>query len=146
MVAAAAVGRRQAEHVLVIENDAAVREAIVAALKRAGYRTVETNGGEQAAVHLGTDGSAHAVQAILCDIRTPRIKGVEATMYFRARYPDIPVIVTADYADIEWAITLMKRGAADYLVKPVSKEDLLMVMKSAIRRKTTVSRVRSGMD
>jgi FixJ family two-component response regulator len=56
------------------------------------------------------------------------------------------VIVTADYADIEWAITLMKRGAADYLVKPVSKEDLLMVMKSAIRRKTTVGRVRSGMD
>lgn len=76
MVAATTAGRKQADHVLVIENDATVREAMVAALQKAGYRTVETPGGEQAAVHLGTDGSSSAVQAILCDIRTPRIKGV----------------------------------------------------------------------
>jgi len=133
-------GQKQADQVLVIENDAATRETILTTLKRAGYRTMGTSSGERAAVHLGTDRAAEAVTAILCDIRTPKIKGVEPTMYLRARYPDIPVIVTADYADIEWAITLMKRGAADYLVKPVSKEDLLMVMKSAIRQKTAVGR------
>jgi len=52
----------------------------------------------------------------------------------------IPVIVTAAYPDIEWAITLMKRGAADYLVKPVSKDDLLMVLKSAVHRYVTITR------
>ena len=100
----------------------------------------EASNGDEAVTLLGLDSPAAPVNAIVCDIRAKKINGIEAVTYFRVRYPQIPVIVTASYPDIEWAITLMKRGATDYLVKPVSREDLLMVVKNAVHRYLTVSR------
>lgn len=126
--------------VLVLENDPKAREAILATLKKARYAAVEATTSDQAVILLGLDGHPAAVSAIVCDIRAPKIKGIEAVAYFRVRYPLIPVIVTAAYQDIEWAITLMKRGAADYLVKPVSKDDLMVVVKNAVHRYLTMTR------
>lgn len=126
--------------VLVLENDSNARETILATLKKAGYGVEEAASSDQAVILLGLGGHPAAISAIVCDIRAQKIKGIEAVAYFRVRYPLIPVIVTAVYQDIEWAITLMKRGAADYLVKPVSKDDLLLVLKSAVHRYATITR------
>ena len=126
--------------VLLLENDPPARETILATLKKSGYLVEEATSSDQAVILMGTNGHPNTVRAILCDIRAPKIKGVEAAAYFRMRYPHIPVIITAAYPDIEWAITLMKRGATDYLVKPVSKADLLVVLKNAVDRYVTVQR------
>jgi len=131
---------RNHHRVLVVESNPAAREVIQSTLKKAGYLLAEASNGGEAVTLLGLDSPASPINAIVCDIRAPKIKGIEAVSYFRVRYPQIPVIVTASYPDIEWAITLMKRGATDYLVKPVSREDLLMVVKSAVHRYLTVSR------
>lgn len=140
MGATALESLRTRHRVLLVESDPDARKAILATLKKAGYMVVDATSSAQAVILLGVNGHLGAVSAILCDIRTPKIKGIEAAAYFRVRYPLIPVIVTAAYQDIEWAITLMKRGAADYLVKPVSKDDLLMVLKSAVHRYVTITR------
>ena len=126
--------------VLVLENDPNAREAILVALKKSGYTVEEATSSDQAVILLGMNGRPDAISAIVCDIRAQKIKGIEAVAYFRVRYPLIPVVVTAAYQDIEWAITLMKRGASDYLVKPVSKDDLLLVLKSAVHRYVTLTR------
>lgn len=131
---------RNHHRVLVVESNPAAREVILSTLKKAGYLLEEALNGGEAVTLLGLDSPDAPVNAIVCDIRAPKIKGIEAVSYFRARYPQIPVIVTASYPDIEWAVTLMKRGATDYLVKPVSREDLLVVIKNAVRRHLTVSR------
>ena len=140
MEAAALESLKTRHRVLLIESDPDARKTILATLKKAGYTVVEATSSDQAVILLGVNGHSTAVSAILCDIRAPKIKGLEAAAYFRVRYPLIPVIVTAAYPDIEWAITLMKRGAADYLVKPVSKDDLLMVVKNAVHRYVTITR------
>lgn len=126
--------------VLLVESDPDTRKAILVTLKKAGYTILEATSSDQAVILLGVNGRSTAVSAILCDIRAPKIKGIEAAAYFRVRYPLIPVIILAAYPDIEWAITLMKRGAADYLVKPVSKDDLLIVLKNAVHRYVTITR------
>jgi DNA-binding NtrC family response regulator len=126
--------------VLVLENDPNAREAILATLKKSGYTAEEATSSDQAVILLGMNGHPEAISAIVCDIRAQKIKGIEAVAYFRVRYPLIPVVVTAAYQDIEWAITLMKRGAADYLVKPVSKDDLLVVLTDAVHRYVTLTR------
>jgi DNA-binding NtrC family response regulator len=126
--------------VLLVESDPGARQAILATLKKSGYAVVEAASSDEAVILLGANGDSTAVSAILCDIRAPKIKGIEAAAYFRVRYPLIPVIVTAAYPDIEWAITLMKHGVADYLVKPVSKDDLLVVLKNAVHRYVTLTR------
>ena len=131
-------GRRH--RVLLLENDPEARRAILAMLKKADYAVVEAAGSDQAMTLLGMNGRSPAVSAILCDIRVTKIKGIEAVTYFRVRYPQVPVIVTASYPDIEWAISLMKRGITDYLVKPVSRNDLMMVIKGAVDRYAMVKR------
>ena len=126
--------QKKRHRILVIEGDAGARRVISATLKEAGYLVTEADSSDHAAALLSLDQRPRAVGAILCDIRAPKINDCEAAVYFHARHPAIPVIVTSAYPDIEWAIALMKQGAADYLIKPVSREDLLMVIGTAVRR------------
>lgn len=130
--------KRTRHRVLVIERDEAARQTIQGTLRKAGYTVVEAADPEHAARLLGSEEHRAKISAVICDIRMDKIKGVEAPAYFHVRYPTIPVIVTAAYQDIEWAIALMKRGAADYLIKPVAPNDLLMVIKGAVHRHLTI--------
>jgi len=131
---------KKRHRVLLLESDPDARNTILAMLKKSGYAVVDAASSDQAMVLIGTHGSPAAISAIPCDIRAPKLKGIEAATYFHVRYPHIPVIVTAAYQDIEWAITLMKHGATDYLVKPVSRNDLVMVLKNAVDRFVMVNR------
>ena len=126
--------------VLLLEDDPEARQTILAMLKKSGYAVMEAASSDQAMVLMGTHGSPAAVSAILCDIRAPKLKGIDAAIYFHVRYPQIPVIVMAAYPDIEWAIMLMKHGVTDYLVKPVSRDDLVMVLQNAVDRFAIASR------
>lgn len=126
--------------VLIVEGDPDVRNTILTTLRKAGYAIADAASSEQAVLLLGQNQLPSTICAIVCDIRAPKIKGIEAAIYFHVRYPFIPVIVTAAYPDIEWAITLMKRGVTDYLIKPISKSDLLMILKNAADRYVTMTR------
>ncbi len=140
MAVAAPESVRRRHRILLLEEDPDTRQTILATLKKASYAVTEAADSKQAALLLNLNEPAPAVSAIVCDIRAEGVKGTEAAAYFRARYPHIPVIVTTTYPDIEWAITLMKRGVTDYLVKPLSRDDLLVVLKNALDRYVVVRR------
>jgi two-component system chemotaxis response regulator CheY len=72
------------------------------------------------------------IDAAICDIRMPKINGVEAIGYFRKEYPSVPIIVITGFPDTNLAVSLMKKGVKDYLVKPVEKEKLLAAVKKAV--------------
>lgn len=120
--------------VLVVDDEAQVRKPIRLNLERAGYQVVEAADGDQAIQTLNADDNPLMVDAILCDIRMPKINGTEAIGYFRSQYPSIPVVVMTGYPDVELAVSLMKQGVLDYLVKPVSKDELLTVMRKAVEQ------------
>ena len=91
----------------------------------------------QEAIDILSDGdNPLLVDAILCDIRMPRINGIDAICFFRSQYPSIPVIVLTGYPDWNLAVTLMKMGVRDYLMKPATKEDLLRILKRAVETHT----------
>jgi two-component system chemotaxis response regulator CheY len=118
--------------VLVVDDEAQVRKPICLILKREGYEVVEAEDGEQAIIKLNTGDNPLMIDTILCDIRMPKINGTEAIAYFRSQYPGVPVIVMTGYPDVELAVGLMKQGVRDYLVKPVSREELMTVVKKAV--------------
>jgi two-component system chemotaxis response regulator CheY len=64
----------------------------------------------------------------------PKINGTEAIQYFRNQFPSVPVVVLTGYPDVDLAVSLMKQGVVDYLVKPVGKEKLLEVIKKTVSR------------
>ena len=118
--------------VLVVDDEASIRMPIRRNLLQAGLEVIEAADGEEAIAILREGDNALMVDAILCDIRMPKIDGTELIPYLRAQYPSIPVIVLTGYPDIDLAIKLMKAGVRDYLVKPVSKQDLVKALKNAV--------------
>jgi two-component system chemotaxis response regulator CheY len=118
--------------VLVVDDEASIRKTLRLCLSPAGYHVIEAGDGQEAITALNSGDNALMVDAIICDIRMPRIDGADAIRYFRTQYPSIPVIVLTGFPDVELAIAMMKVGVMDYLLKPVTKENLLTVLRRAV--------------
>ncbi len=120
--------------ILIVEDEPQVRKPISLMLRKEGYEIVEAEDGEQAIQKIGDGDNALMVDTILCDIRMPKINGDEAIVYFRGQFPTVPIVVMTGYPDVELAVSLMRKGVRDYLVKPVSKDELLTVMKKSVEQ------------
>ena len=127
-----APGNGKQGRVLVVDDIAAVRKSICMTLAHAGYGVVEAESGEEA-IKLAEDVQHPlAIDVVLCDIRMSPGDGVETITFFRRKYPAIPVVALTAYPDVELAVSLMRQGVVDFLVKPVLMEELLMVVKRAV--------------
>jgi two-component system chemotaxis response regulator CheY len=118
--------------VIVVDDESDVREVIRLQLEQKGLNVLEAEDGQKAIEILRTGDNLVNVGLILCDIRMPKVNGVECIDYFKREAPSIPIVVITGYPDTELAIGLMKKGVKDYLVKPVEKEKLLAVVDEQI--------------
>ena len=100
-----------------------------------GGQWVQADSGKAIEV-LNTGENPLMVDVIICDIRMPRINGVEAIEYFLAQYPSIPIIVQTGYPDLQLSTSLLKQGVVDYLVKPVDREKLLGAVERALEQRS----------
>jgi DNA-binding NarL/FixJ family response regulator len=69
---------------------------------------------------------------VLMDLRMPRVDGVEATRVIRGRHPAVPVVVLTTYADDESVIAALSAGAAGYLTKDASRDDIRRALDAAV--------------
>ena len=114
--------------ILVVDDEADVREIIQLQLEQQGLNVLEAVDGQNAIDILRSGDNLMNVGVILCDIRMPKVNGVECIQYIREQAPGIPIVVVTGYPDTELATELLKKGVKDYLVKPVEKEKLLEVV------------------
>lgn len=117
--------------VMIVEDEEHVRKPIRLNLTKAGYEVIEVPDGNQAIKILQADDSG-SINTILCDIRMPKVSGLEAIRHFRTRFPTVPVVVLTGYPDVELAAALMKQGVLDYMIKPVTREELLTVIERCV--------------
>jgi DNA-binding NtrC family response regulator len=118
-----------------VDDIAAVRKSISLNLAHAGYEVVEAESGEHA-IRLAQDvRNPLTVDVVLCDIRMSPGNGVETIAFFRREYPEIPVVALTAYPDVELAVSLMRQGVSDFLVKPVQQEELRMVVGRAVEQR-----------
>ena len=127
----AAEGYRKGR-ILVVDDEAQVRKPISIMLTKDGYEVVEAQDGEEAIQALQSGDNPLMVDTVLCDIRMPNINGKEAIAYFRSQFQGVPIIVMTGYPDVELAVSLMRQGVRDYLIKPVAKEELLSVIRKSV--------------
>ena len=111
--------------VLVIDDDQDVREIITLHLGSKLYQVLEAENGEDAIEILRSGDHMDNIGLILCDIRMPKVSGMDFLDYVMREIPDIPVVVITGYPDNEMEAHLIKKGAKDYLIKPVEKKKLL---------------------
>jgi two-component system, chemotaxis family, chemotaxis protein CheY len=126
-----AEGNRQGR-ILVVDDEAQVRKPISIMLAKDGYEVVEAQDGEEAIKALRSGDNPLMVDTVLCDIRMPNINGKEAIAYFRSQFPGVPIVVMTGYPDVELAVSLMRQGVRDYLIKPVTKDELLSVIRRSV--------------
>src|SRR5690348_9798225 len=110
--------------VLVVDDEPSVRTVVRLILEKAGYDVLEAENGEAAIEALSTGENRLVLDVVICDIRMPKINGVQAIEYFQKEYPHVPVIVLTAYPNTDMAVSFMRHGVVDYLVKPVEAEIL----------------------
>lgn len=120
--------------VLIIDDEEAIRSTIRIQLKGTDFQVIEAEDGEKGIELLNALDNPLTVDVIICDIRMPKVNGVEAVAYFRKEYPSTPVIVLTGYPSMNLAVEFLKEGVFDYLVKPVEKEKLIEVVTRAAQQ------------
>jgi response regulator RpfG family c-di-GMP phosphodiesterase len=117
--------------VLIVEDDRSLRSALATYLERLGYQVLQAENGEQALEQLATQRLA----AMLCDIGMSGMSGIELLPKALAADRDLAVIMLTGVDAPSAAISCLKLGAADYLIKPVDLEELQHSLQSALHRR-----------
>src|SRR5205823_14405122 len=108
---------RKTPTILVVEDDAENRAAIVKVLEGAEYKVLETDNGQQALDIINEDN----IDILVSDLRLPVLDGVELLKRAKAIEQEIVVIMITGHATVEIAVEAIKAGAYDFIPKPAKK-------------------------
>src|SRR5262245_3664020 len=117
------------QRVLVVDDDSLSRDFLTEAVRSLGYQADAVVSGEAALERL----SAREYHLVLTDLRMPGIGGVELVARVGREHPDLPVVVITAHGSVETAVDAMRKGAADFLMKPCSPDTLELVLKRVER-------------
>src|SRR5262245_47530843 len=109
------------KHLLLVEDEAALRQVVAEQLTDRGYSVVQAESGEKGLARL-TD---FAFDAIVTDLRLPGLYGAAVVDAAVERYPDIVAIVVTGFGTVKDAVEAIKRGASDFVSKPFQIDELL---------------------
>ncbi|HEU5092594.1 MAG TPA: sigma-54 dependent transcriptional regulator [Nitrospira sp.] len=115
--------------VLIVDDDADMRELAYDMLKDRGHQVAMAGSGEEALRRLTEEDYA----VVLTDLRMKGMQGLELLTQIKRGHPDINVILMTAFGSVETAVEAMKHGASDYLTKPVKKDELIRVVERVIR-------------
>lgn len=121
--------------ILVVDDEPSVRTVVRMTLEKAGYDVLEAENGEKAIEVINTGENRLVLDAVICDIRMPKINGVQAIDYFQREYPHVPVIVLTAYPETQMAVSFIRNGVADYLIKPVEAQKLQAAVAKAMEQR-----------
>src|SRR5690606_17357095 len=116
--------------ILIVDDQAAVRDELAYALEFNGFRTVQAADG-MAALAAVEEGD---VDVMLLDIKLPGMDGLQVLDELRQRGEagDVPVIVISGHGDIETAVLAVRKGAYDFLPKPFDSDRVLVSVRNAL--------------
>lgn len=122
--------------ILIIEDEAAIRRVLGKILREESdsYNVDEAEDGQQGLDKIKADD----YDLVLCDIKMPKMDGVEVLEAVKKFKPEIPFVMISGHGDLETAINTMRLGAFDYISKPPDLNRLLNTVRNALDRKVLV--------
>ncbi|MGH9580335.1 MAG: sigma-54-dependent transcriptional regulator, partial [Terriglobales bacterium] len=117
--------------VLIIDDEAGIRESLETLLESEGFRVESAAGGEQGLARLG----AHPFDLVLLDLALPGRNGLDILREIRERDPHAAVMMITAYGTVENAVNAMQAGAVNFIQKPWDNEKLLADIRAAVARK-----------
>src|SRR5688500_2578855 len=119
------------KHLLIVDDEAALRSAIAERLTDQGFAVVQAGSGEEAIPLLADC----ALAARIPDVERPGLGGRDVLAAAVERYPDIIAFVITGYGTVKDAVDAIKHGAADFVTKPFQFDALLHVVQSAVEQR-----------
>jgi DNA-binding NtrC family response regulator len=119
------------KHLLIVEDEAALRTVIAERLQDRGFAVTQAANGEEAVERL----AEFAFDILITDLRLPGIDGGKVLDGAIARYPEIIGIVVTGFGTVKDAVAAIKRGASDFITKPFQFDELVHVLDSALEQR-----------
>ena len=119
------------KHLLIVDDEAALREAIAERLGDHGFVVEQVSSGEEALDRL----AAFAFDVLITDLRLPGIDGRQVLDAAIERYPELIAIVITGFGTVKDAVEAIKQGAADFITKPFQFDALLHILRSAMEQR-----------
>ena len=118
-------------HILVVDDEQDIRSSLRRVLEYEGMVFEEACSGKEALEQV----SARDPDAVLLDIKMPRMDGLEVLGELRRLRPDLPVVIISGHGTITTAIEATKLGAFDFMEKPLERERVLLVLRNALQHR-----------
>lgn len=122
-------------NILIIDDEKAIRKTLSEILSYEGYKIEEASDGEEGLRKFRDK----TFDVVLCDIKMPKIDGIEFLDKVRELNPDVPVIMISGHGTIETAVEAVKKGAYDYIAKPPDLNRLLITIRNAMDKTNLVA-------
>lgn len=117
------------KQILVVDDELNIRRVLAAMLKREGYSVKTASDGAAAMAEL----KLQAFDAVITDLKMPRVDGLTLLDHILEHYPDTPVIIITAHGSIGGAVDALKRGAFDYITKPYEQDAIRNAVHKAVR-------------
>ncbi|MBA4166213.1 MAG: sigma-54-dependent Fis family transcriptional regulator [Chitinophagaceae bacterium] len=125
-------------NILIIDDEKAIRKTLSEILSYEGYKIEEASDGEEGLRKFRDK----TFDVVLCDIKMPKLDGIEFLDKVREYNPDVPVIMISGHGTIETAVEAVKKGAYDYIAKPPDLNRLLITIRNAMDKTNLVAETR----
>ena len=122
-------------NILIIDDEKAIRKTLGEILSYEGYKMDEAGDGEEALKKF----REKAYDVVLCDIKMPKMDGIEFMERAREANPDVPIIMISGHGTIDTAVEAVKKGAYDYISKPPDLNRLLITIRNAMDKTSLVT-------
>jgi two-component system, NtrC family, nitrogen regulation response regulator NtrX len=125
--------------ILVVDDEELIRETLRDILEHEGYKVEEASDGFQAINLI----KKNKFDVILCDIKMPKVDGMEVLEKSMEIAPDVPVIMISGHGTVETAIEAAKKGAFDFIAKPPDLNRMLITIRNALDKSTLITEAKS---
>jgi two-component system nitrogen regulation response regulator NtrX len=126
-------------NILIIDDEKAIRNVLKEILSSEGFGVDEAGDGEEGLKKFAAGG----FDVVLCDIKMPKVDGIEFLQKVMDAGTDIPVIMISGHGNIETAVDAVKKGAFDYIAKPPDLNRLLITIRNAMDKTVLVKETRT---
>ena len=121
-------------NILIIDDETAIRNVLREILRNEGFSVEEASDGEEGFTKF----MSNAYDLVLCDIKMPKLDGIEFLQKVMNLHSEVPVIIISGHGNIETAVDAVKKGAFDYIAKPPDLNRLLITIRNALDKTTLV--------
>ena len=121
--------------ILIIDDEKAIRKTLSEILSFEGYKIDEAADGEEGLKRF----KDKSYDVVLCDIKMPKLDGIEFLQKAGETSPDVPIIMISGHVNIQTAVEAVKKGAYDFISKPPDLNRLLITIRNAMERNSLVT-------